>query len=48
MSGWSVAAEAVTFVPGVVPGFNLAARALAKAGGCLLIQTPVYPPILKI
>ncbi|MFH1573565.1 MAG: PatB family C-S lyase [Acidobacteriota bacterium] len=46
--GWKVAAEAVTFLPGVVPGFNLAARALAKPGGELLIQTPVYPPFLTV
>jgi cystathionine beta-lyase len=43
---WAVSAEAVSFVPGVVVGFNLAARALRDGGGRLLIQTPVYPPIL--
>jgi cysteine-S-conjugate beta-lyase len=44
---WSVNPEAILFTPGVVPAFNLAIRSLAKAGGELLIQTPVYPPFLK-
>jgi len=47
MYGWSVPADAVTFLPGVVPGFNLAVRVLARPGARLLVQTPVYPPILK-
>lgn len=44
--GWQVSAEALVFLPGVVPGFNLAAQALTRLGDGLLIQTPVYPPIL--
>jgi cystathionine beta-lyase len=44
---WQVAPEALCFVPGVVTGFNLAAHALAEPGGELVIQTPVYPPILE-
>jgi cystathionine beta-lyase len=46
--GWNVAFEAITFTPGVVPGFNLAIRALARPDGEVLIQTPVYPPFLKV
>ncbi len=44
--GWQVAPEALVFLPGVVPGFNMAARAFCQPGDGLLIQTPVYPPIL--
>ena len=44
---WVVPAEAILFIPGVVPGFNLAIRSLYKKGGEVLIQTPVYPPFLK-
>ena len=44
---WAVPAEAIVFVPGVVPGFNLAIRSLSKVSGEVLIQTPVYPPFLK-
>lgn len=42
--GWTVAPEAILFLPGVVTAFNLAAQALLTAGDGLLIQTPVYPP----
>jgi len=43
---WHIAPEMLTFMPGVVPGFNLACKALAQPGEGLLIQTPVYHPIL--
>ena len=46
--GWSVAREAVVHLPGVIPGFNLACRALTSPGDGLLLQTPAYPPILRI
>jgi len=45
--GWQVSPEALIFIPGVVPGFNLACRAVASPGDGVLVQTPVYPPILK-
>jgi cysteine-S-conjugate beta-lyase len=43
---WHVAPEAIIFVPGVVTGFNYVLTALTRPGDGLLIQTPVYPPIL--
>ncbi|MGC9397634.1 MAG: MalY/PatB family protein [Anaerolineae bacterium] len=43
---WHVAPEALVFLPGVVPGFNLAAQALTEPGGGLVVQTPVYFPML--
>lgn len=46
--GWSVSPEAVLLVPGVIPGFNMAARAVASPGDGILIQTPAYPPILRV
>jgi cystathionine beta-lyase len=45
--GWAVAPEAVVPLPGVIPGFNVACRALAAPGEGVLMQTPVYPPILR-
>jgi cystathionine beta-lyase len=45
--GWRVTPEAVMPVPGVIAGFNLAIRALTTPGDGLLVQTPVYPPILR-
>ena len=45
--GWRVAPEAIVPLPGVVPGFNLALRALCAPGAGVVVQTPVYPPMLK-
>jgi cystathionine beta-lyase len=45
--GWQVPVEAVIPMPGVVPGFNLALRASCAAGAGVVVQTPVYPPMLK-
>lgn len=45
--GWRVSHDAIVHLPGVIPGFNLAGRALAAPGDGLLLQTPVYPPILR-
>jgi cystathionine beta-lyase len=44
--GWTVAPEAIVFLPGVVTAFNLAVQAFLNPDDGLLIQTPVYPPIL--
>ena len=45
--GWRVSPEAVLTLPGVIAGFNQALRALTAPGEGLLVQTPVYPPILR-
>ena len=45
--GWQVAPDAVLFLPGVIAGFNLACHAVTSPGDGVLIQTPVYPPILR-
>ena len=45
--GWRISPEAVVTLPGVIAGFNQALRALTSPGDGLLIQTPVYPPILR-
>jgi cystathionine beta-lyase len=45
--GWKVSPEAVIMIPGVIPGFNVACRTLTKPGDGLLMQVPVYPPILR-
>jgi cystathionine beta-lyase len=44
--GWRVEAEEIFFVPGVVTGFNLACRAAGSLGDEVLVETPVYPPML--
>ena len=45
---WTVPCDALVFLPNVAVGFNLATRALTKPGDGLLIQTPVYFPILRV
>ena len=44
--GWTVVADWLVWLPGVVPGLNLAGRAVG--GGSLLIPAPVYFPFLAV
>jgi cystathionine beta-lyase len=44
--GWQVSPEALVFLPTVATGFNLACHAVAARGDGVLVQTPVYFPIL--
>jgi cystathionine beta-lyase len=44
--GWRVEPEALLFVPGVVTGFNQAVHAVTTPGDGVLVQTPVYFPML--
>ena len=41
---WGVKTEWMSFVPGVVCGFNMAVLAFTKPGDEIIIQPPVYPP----
>ncbi|MCI0549037.1 MAG: PatB family C-S lyase [Candidatus Rokubacteria bacterium] len=45
--GWRVSPESLVLIPGVIPGFNVANRALTVPGDGLLMMLPVYPPILR-
>lgn len=45
---WRVDEEWLVWIPGVVPGFNVAARAAVTEGQDLVIPAPVYGPILKV
>lgn len=46
-NGWETQPEWIGFVPGVVPGFVLAIRALSDEGDGVVIQPPVYPPFAQ-
>ncbi len=46
--GWTVPEEWLIWLPGVVPGINLTARAVAEPDGAILIPTPVYYPFLSV
>ncbi len=43
---WQITPEEIVFAPSVVVGFHLACLALAHSHEAVLVQTPVYPPIL--
>ena len=45
---WEVSPDSLLFLPGIVSGFNVAARATACPGDGVLIQTPVYFPFLRV
>ena len=45
---WTVPVDWLVWIPGVVTGFNLAARAVAEPGGGIMIPTPVYYPFLMV
>jgi len=46
--GWRVPLEAILPIPGVIPGFNVAGRVFTVPGNGIVLQTPLYPPILRI
>ncbi|MDO9130370.1 MAG: aminotransferase class I/II-fold pyridoxal phosphate-dependent enzyme, partial [Anaerolineales bacterium] len=46
--GWQVTPEMIVLTPGVITGFNLAARVTCQPGDGILIQPPVYPPFLSV
>jgi len=46
--GWDVPRAAVVPVPGVVPACHAAARALAAPGDAIVVDTPLYPPLLRL
>jgi cystathionine beta-lyase len=45
---WTVSPEEVLLFPGVVPAFNIAARAYTNPGDSVLIQTPAYHPFFDL
>jgi cystathionine beta-lyase len=44
---WRVELDAIFFLGGVVSGFNLACHAVGEAGDEILVEPPVYPPLLR-
>jgi cystathionine beta-lyase len=45
--GWSIRPEDLIFLPGVAPGFNMALRAMLSPGDGVLVQPPMYGPIME-
>mgnify|MGYP005850261903 CR=1 FL=1 len=44
--GWQVDPAWLVWIPGVVPGFNLACRAVTQPGDAVMTATPIYYPFL--
>jgi len=44
---WKISPEDIVFIPGVVSGFNLVCQAFGEPGGGVLVQTPIYYPMLR-
>ncbi len=44
--GWQVQPEDLVFLPGVITGFDLACHTLKPSRRGVLVQTPIYPPML--
>jgi cysteine-S-conjugate beta-lyase len=43
---WRIVPEDLVFLPGVEPGFNMALKAFLNPGDGVVVQTPMYKPIL--
>ena len=46
--GWTVPRDWLVWLPGVVPGLNLAGRTIGDPGQSILIPVPVYYPFLSV
>lgn len=45
--GWKIEPSWIVWLPGLVTGLNLAAKALGEPGDGIIAATPVYPPFLS-
>ncbi|MCC5888735.1 MAG: PatB family C-S lyase [Gammaproteobacteria bacterium] len=45
--GWSVQPDWLLWLPGVVPGLNVACRAIAEPGAGIVTAVPIYHPFLE-
>jgi cystathionine beta-lyase len=44
---WQVEPKWIVWLPGVVPGFNVACRCVGETGDAVLTTVPAYPPFLS-
>jgi cystathionine beta-lyase len=45
--GWKIEPNWIVWLPGLVTGLNLAARAVGAEGDAVLTATPIYPPFMS-
>lgn len=44
---WDIGPDWIVWLPGLVSGLNVAARAVGEAGDAVFTATPIYPPFLS-
>lgn len=44
---WNIEPEWLVWLPGLVPGLNIACRAVGETGSAVFTATPVYPPFMS-
>jgi cystathionine beta-lyase len=44
---WQIEPEELVFLPGVARGFNMACHMFAGSHSSVVVETPIYPPILR-
>lgn len=44
---WKIEASWIVWLPGLVTGLNLAARAVGEVGDAVITATPIYPPFMS-
>ncbi len=44
---WHITPDSIVFLPGLVCGLNVVARAIGQPGSGVMANTPVYPPFLS-
>lgn len=44
---WQITPDQIVFLPGLVCGLNVVARAIGTPGDGVMVNTPVYPPFLS-
>jgi cystathionine beta-lyase len=45
--GWKIEPNWIVWIPGLVTGLNLAAKAVGEPGDAILTATPIYPPFMS-
>lgn len=44
---WNIEPEWLVWLPGLVPGLNIACRAVGEPGSAVFTATPIYPPFMS-
>lgn len=47
LHNWQITPDSIVFLPGLVCGLNVMARASGEPGSAIMVNTPVYPPFLS-